>query len=538
MKKLIFLLSLSMGFSTELNLSRFEPGIRENGRIRVWIYFQDKANLVAPVLSQRQKNNRLRAGRSTEANWYDIALSEVYLNQIEAMDIDILRESKWLNAVSVLVNQSELLALNELSFVKKLSPIHRMARPKLKRTSQPIFLNMSREDTLAYGYAQAQIEQINVHTAHENGYYGQGVRILVMDTGFDLTHTAFDSLNLIAQRDFINNDDFTGNETDSEFATGQDSHGTAVLSSMASYYPDSLIGPAFKSEILLAKTEMVAEEIQGEEDNYVAGLEWGEANGAQVVSTSLGYLDWYTYDDMDGNTAVTTNAIDIAAGLGLSCVTAAGNEGYNSWYYIIAPADADSVIAVGAVDVNDNIAYFSSYGPTSDGRIKPEICARGVNTWAVEPGTDTFDTYSGTSLATPLVGGAVAVILSAHPDWSPMQIREALMMTADHQANPDNHYGYGIIDTWGAINYSTVSTDKETVAQHISVLKTYPNPFNPSATIRFSVEKGFITSLHIYDINGRMVETLIDGIVESGIHEIQWNAGNQASGIYFVRLES
>ena len=146
---------------------------------------------------------------------------------------------------------------------------------------------------------------------------------------------------------------------------------------MAANQPGSLIGPAFKSEYLLAKTEMVEQEIQAEEDNYVAGLEWGEENGAQVVSTSLGYLDWYTYEDLDGNTVVTTNAIDIAVRLGLTCVTAAGNEGNSSWYYIIAPADADSVISVGAVNVNDMLATFSSHGPTYDGRIKPEVCARG-----------------------------------------------------------------------------------------------------------------------------------------------------------------
>ena len=168
---------------------------------------------------------------------------------------------------------------------------------------------------------------------------------------------------------------------------------------------------------------MVEQEIQQEEDNYVAGLEWGEQNGADVVSTSLGYLDWYTYDDMDGNTAVTTNAIDIAVGLGMVCVTAAGNEGSDNWYYIIAPADADSVLAVGAVDANGDLAYFSSHGPTSDGRIKPEICARGVSTWACSSYDMTgYNNYNGTSLSTPLVAGAAALLIQSPPELSLIHI--------------------------------------------------------------------------------------------------------------------
>ena len=202
------------------------------------------------------------------------------------------------------------------------------------------------------------MNQIHCIAAHELGFHGQGVRVLYIDTGYDLTHEAFDSLNLIYQYDFINDDLNTTNETDEEIENSQDNHGTLCLSVLGGFKEGSLIGPAYKSEFLLAKTEIVAEEIQAEEDNFVAALEWGEQNGADIAVSSLGYSDWYDYEDMDGNTAVTTIAVDIAASLGVLCVTSAGNMGNDTWNYIMAPADADSVISVGAVNLNGDISYL------------------------------------------------------------------------------------------------------------------------------------------------------------------------------------
>ncbi len=298
-------------------------------------------------------------------------------------------------------------------------------------------------------------------------------------------------------------------------------------------------------EFLLAKTEDETSESIVEEDNYVAALEWGEQNGADVASSSLAYLDWYSYCDMDGNTGVTTKAVDIAVSLGMVCVISAGNWGTVSpppnpcdtlYYYISAPADADSVIAVGAVNRDGIIASFSSHGPTYDGRIKPEVCARGVSTWCTNPNSNSYRTARGTSFSAPLVGGAAAVIISAHPDWTPMQVREALMMTADQSDDPDNDYGYGIIDVMAAIGYETNSINNELLPEDFSILNVYPNPFNPTTTIRFNVEVTHVLQLHVYDINGRLVETLVDGIVNPGVNKIEWNATNIASGVYLLRL--
>ncbi|MFQ6610118.1 MAG: S8 family serine peptidase, partial [Fidelibacterota bacterium] len=234
-------------------------------------------------------------------------------------------------------------------------------------------------------------------------------------------------------------------------------HGTYTLSTLGGSFEGQLYGPAYNAQFLLAKTEDVSQEVPVEEDWYVAGLEWGESLGADVASSSLGYIDWYTYEDLDGQSAVTTIAVNIAIENGMVITTAAGNSGSGG---IIAPADAFEVLACGAVDSNGEIAGFSSWGPTADGRIKPDICARGVATFCADiVSPNSYREANGTSLSTPLVGGAAAVILSAHPSWTPLQVREALMMTADNVENPDNQYGWGVIDVMAAINYFNATGD-------------------------------------------------------------------------------
>ncbi len=180
----------------------------------------------------------------------------------------------------------------------------------------------------------------------------------------------------------------------------------------------------------------------------MAATEWAEALGAEVVSSSLGYIDWYTFEDMNGEVAVTTIAADRAVDLGVVVVTAVGNERDNPWGHLIAPADGFGVIAVGAVDSNGTVAYFSSPGPTFDGRIKPEVVALGINNWLADnaPGDNDYRRGSGTSFATPLVAGVAALLLEIYPEWTPDQVRAALLDTASLSLNPDNNLGWGIVN--------------------------------------------------------------------------------------------
>ena len=542
-------LAAGIAAAADVDFQKLNEAVREDDQIHAWIMFKDKG----PNVAARKQNitlhpktlERRKKLFSEPVTWYDVPVHQKYINRIISVGVEVRRESKWLNALSVFASMEQIQTIAGMNFVTRIQPVAKLRRGKHKTINNMTHNERRNSSLMDYGLAQTQIEMMNCDLAHDIGYFGQGVRILVIDTGFDLTHEAFDSLHVIDQWDFINDDNNTANETDSETHDNQHNHGTSVLSIMGAYVPGTLIGPAFGSEYLLAKTEIVAEEIQQEEDNYVAALEWGEANGADVVNSSLGYLDWYSYCDMDGNTAITTIGVDIAASLGLVCVTSAGNWANEDppedpceslSYYISAPADADSVIAVGAVSADSLIVYFSSRGPSYDGRIKPEVSALGVGVAAANPSGGYSVFYSGTSASSPLVAGVAAVLLSANPQWTNMEVREALMMTASQADMPNNDYGYGLVNIWSAIfyNYSGSTIPPQRPAS-FSLNTVYPNPFNPSVTLSISMARASLVTINIFDINGRRITTICNELLDIGDHHFIWNATAQPSGIYIVR---
>ncbi|MBU0528999.1 S8 family serine peptidase [bacterium] len=435
-----------------VRLQNMNTAIRDNGNYYAWIYFVNKVNSnKKPSVSEKTLLRRSKVNSNKNYDWYDLNPSDDYINKVLNTGAKLRHQSRWLNAISIECSESELIEISYMPFVKEIKPVNQFHRKNLEESQPNRSLQKIESITeIDYGLAREQLEQINVHKAHEAEYFGQGVTVLMLDTGYNLVHPVFDSLNIIAEWDFINNDSTTKNE-DGQDSPGQHNHGTSTFSVLGGYAPGSLIGPAFKADFLLAKTEILDQEIQIEEDNFVCALEWGEALGADIASSSLGYTDWYTWENMDGNTAVTTKAVDIAVSLGMICVNCAGNENGNAWNHIIAPADADNVISVGAVNNLGIIAGFSSRGPSYDERIKPEVSARGVATACASGNGTSYAYSSGTSLATPLVAGAAAVLLSAHTNWTPMMVKEALMKTASQSNSPDNTYGFGIIDVWAAI---------------------------------------------------------------------------------------
>ena len=533
MKKILILLSITIVFGEKFNSELITRGKRDN-YYRAWIYFYDKAGSEMCHISQKAIDRRAKSDVQSNHLWYDLEVSQIYINDILELGITIENESRWLNAVSVVCKLSDIKKIAKLKSVKKIEPVIGYKKSKIEYAED----TLSNSRDFDYGNALAQIEQINVHELHNAGYTGEGVIILVIDTGFNLTHNAMANINVIAQWDVINNDSETANETSAEISNSQDHHGTAILSTIAANAPGEFMGVAFDAEFLLAKTEDVSQEVQQEEDDYVAGLEWGEALGADVVTSSLAYLDWYTYEDMDGNTAVTTNAIDIASGLGLVCVNSAANEGNATWYYIAAPADADSVISVGAVNLYGEIASWSSHGPTFDGRIKPEVCARGVYTWCINPNSTTqYIQLNGTSLSAPLVGGSTALVIQAQPDWSAMQVREAILMTASQSSNPDNSYGYGIMNAADAVEYeATVAIDRpDDLPSEFHVTNAYPNPFNPSLTIEVSGAVGEYLTVDIFSLTGKSITNVYTGTVFQPNQKMVWSPENIPNGIYVIR---
>lgn len=443
-------------------------GGNEGSTLPVWVYFADKGERSprgqAVALQTAQRTLRARcawrrskvrsAARLVDPE--DLELAPEYTSRVRPLVDRVRTVSRWLNAMSVEATPDGLRALAALNCVSRLDLVRGFRRNEDGAEGEiPVpGSSAAAADSPVYGPAYPQLDQIAVPALHQQGLSGRGVLVAMLDVGFRTTHEVFRNARLLNQWDFVFSDGSVKRDL-SNPSDYSDAHGTATWSLLGGFKFGTMMGPAFGADIILAKTEDDRSETPIEEDYWVAGIEWAESLGAEVVSSSLGYTDWYTFRDMDGNTAVTTKAANRAVALGIVVVNAAGNERRNAWGHIIAPADGPSVIAVGAVDSAGALASFSSPGPSFDGRIKPEVCAWGVSNWVAanrNDGTDTYTRGSGTSYSTPLAAGVVALLLEAHRDWTPAQVRDALMSTAGNAAKPNNDFGWGIISAAAAVN--------------------------------------------------------------------------------------
>lgn len=450
------------------------------GPVRAWVAFSDKGfktpaardaaieQLAETYGTRAIERRRLRRSAPGLFDEHDLPVAPAYIEAVVMSGARVRVTSRWLNAVSVDANREQLETIAALPFVARMQPVLRSRRI----APEPARFDAAAEGPLApgrgfYGYAEGQLQQMNLLAVHAAGYTGEGVVIGVLDTGFERSHVAFNHpshpLNVLAEWDFINNDGNTAIEPGDD--GGQHSHGTLILGTLGAYQPDVFVGSAYNASFVLAKTEDITGEYPAEEDFYVAGLEFVEQQGADLATSSLGYIDWYTQANLDGQTAVTTIAVNIATLNGMHCCTAAGNQGHDgdpAVSHLIAPADALQVITCGAVDSAGTIADFSSDGPTADGRVKPELLAQGVSTVTVWPyDTSGYAFASGTSLSTPLVAGVVACLTGAHPEWGVNQMRGRLTYTGgDYAVNgtydPAYVRGYGIVNAAAALDFSFI----------------------------------------------------------------------------------
>ena len=435
-----------------------------------WVFLADKgfpdeasrheaiAGLASTYPERATRRRVLRRTAPGRFDARDLPVADAYVGAIESLGARVRVESRWLNAVSVEAGPGVLEAIGQLPCVARVEPVRRgggAPRMVLERREPP----RSRD---FYGHASDQLHQINLPPLHSGGFTGEGVVIGVLDTGFRRGHEAFtdpaNPLEVVAEWDFVKNDGNTDIEPGD--AANQHEHGTLILGTIRAFLPDTLVGGAYGASVILCKTEDIESETPIEEDYYVAGLEFIEFHGGDVATSSLRYSDWYSQSDMDGLTAVTTIAVNVATANGLHCCTAVGNSGHDSdpqTSHLGAPADAFEAVTVGAVTIEGSVVGFSSDGPTADGRVKPEVLALGADTWSIWPFDDTgYTTASGTSLSTPLVASAVACLVQAKPMWTPATMRAHLFATASDSVafgEPDPLFvrGYGIVNAAAAL---------------------------------------------------------------------------------------
>jgi serine protease AprX len=444
---------------------------------KYWVYFRDKGPGTVETHWLRKESQLYSAARAfvsdralqrrgkvlARENLIDVSdlpVYQPYVDELVNRGIIPHVSSRWLNAVSVNLIPEQVESIASLPFVKDVTPVvtfHRDKEPVEGLRKSSASPSVQKVETLDYGPSLEQDSVIKIPAVHDLGINGTGVLIGMLDSGFRWrTHEALKNIHVIAEHDFIFNRDTTANGPND--VPDQDSHGTSTLSTIGGFMPGEIIGPAYSASFMLAKTEYIPTETEIEEDNWVAGIEWMESKGVDVVSSSLGYTTFddktgyfYSQGDFNGRTAVTTKAAVMAARRGVVVVNSMGNGG-NAVGSIIAPADADSIISAGAVNYSGVLAAFSSIGPTNDGRIKPDVVAPGVGIYvASTSGSDAYGQESGTSFSCPLTAGVAALVLSAHPEFTPIQMRDAIRNTASRADRPDNFYGWGMVNARAAV---------------------------------------------------------------------------------------
>jgi len=478
----------------------------------------------------------------------DLPVNPAYLDSIKALGLQVVNVSKWFNSLTVYSTDTLLIdTLDKISFIKS---VGLNKKEKAIRTNEDIKratgikakenTEIDSTDYYFYGDAFRQIEMLQGNQLHKEGYRGENMFIAVLDAGFYKVNElpAFDSIR--ANNQIVGVYDFVDRDT---IVYDASSHGMQVLSTMAANMPGLMVGTAPKANYLLLRTEQTASEYIIEEHNWVAAAEYADSLGVDMITTSLGYNNFdddtqsHTYEDMDGNTAMITIAADLAASKGILVVSSAGNEGFSAWKYIAAPADADSVLSIGAVTPEEDIAFFSSLGPTYDRRIKPDVCAMGMPA-VVSGNNGNVSASSGTSFSGPIMAGMVACLWQAHPELNNMQIIDAVKRSADRYSQPDTIFGYGIPDFYAAHIYlNTTGSIDESIENLINI---FPNPFKEYFNIEFfvrNIDLPYNSKVEIYNLAGKKVlETSISSKLNNYSVTKVDETENLSRGIYIVRL--
>ena len=499
------------------------------------VYFGSKSNssftldhpekfLSSKSIERRRKQNIIIESR-------DLPIDSAYIDSIEVKGASVLYVSKWLNAAIISATDSQMNAINQYSFVINKNAITK----RIKINQGNFFYSLLQHHIIHvnYGNSENQIAMLGADFMHQDGFHGEGKLIAVFDAGFKNASSLNIFTNLFSENRVIATYDFVDHETN---VYDNDPHGTNVLSVIAGYKEGSLIGTAYKSDFILLRTEDANSENFVEETNWLRAAEYADSAGADIISSSLGYSTFdnvsenHIYADMNGHTTIITKAAEMAVSVGMIVVSSAGNEGQTSWKYITAPADGNSVLSVGAVDKNEQYVFFSSVGPTSDGRIKPDVVAQGSNTMVGFP-DNTIGPASGTSFSCPLIAGFAAGIWQAYPELTALEVTDAIKKSGSNYKSPDNTIGYGIPD------YKRVKDYIRNPSIYLNPEFTvFPNPLSEGNLFFVSIPDymGEMANIKLYDVLGHLVseeEVYISSIVKNNT---TISASSLSKGLYVV----
>ena len=510
------------------------------------IYLTDKANSPFTVdnpsafLSQRAIDKRTRF--SIPITEQDFPVNPNYVSQIKNVDdsIQILSTSKWMNTVTIYCpDSSKILHLQGFDFVGDILPVasYRLLAPTelaiqdVGSGADAVF-SQTNQKSVDYGIGDSQIRFNNGQYLHDAGFRGEGMLIAVIDGGWYGVESCEFYNNMLSENRFAGKFSLMPHFVDTLENPYSELHGTIVTSVMAADEPGSLVGTAPKASYAFIHSEYVATEELIEEDFWARAAEIADSIGADVVNSSLGYT---TYDDFpqantdystfDGQHSIASLCATILAHKGVIVCVAVGNDGANEWHHIGKPSDAFDILSVGACRSDSTIAIFSSCGYTSDGRVKPDVCAVGVNTGCVYP-FNNYNFTNGTSLATPVISGLCACLWQALPEYSALDIMQKIREGSSQFGTPDSVYGYGIPD------FYAVYKQYLGVGIHSHSLSVFPNPTDGIFNIQLAKDVE-ISNIMVYDLQGRVV--VVNKKSETP-NSASLNIGFLPAGIYILQV--
>jgi len=499
------------------------------------IHFKDKTgtpyqfNTPLQFLSERALERRYKFDINLSED--DLPINPQYIKQVEEKGATILLSSKWLNCVLVQCETTALIQIKELNFVDSIVFVYPHKNDVQLHEKQPIITNdktVNKKYDPFYGNASNQIEQINGINLHKKGYDGEGILIAVLDAGFRNVNTIsafshlFESGRVLIAKDFI---DLGGDIYRTDIST----HGTSVLSCMAAYLPNQMVGTAPKASYCLFRTEDVATEYLIEEYTWVIGTETADSIGADLINSSLVYTTFdeptmsHKYSDMDGKTTIAAIGARKAVEKGIFVCTSAGNDGNNtSWNKIGTPADVASVLTVGAVQNDGKYATFSSIGPNATGEQKPNVMAQGHSS-AIVNSEGQVTIGNGTSYSTPIICGMVACVIQASPFTKPELLKHTIEKTSSLYTSPSYQMGYGIPDFYKTLQ--SLPIIKNSKCNNILI---YPNPSYNTIIVK---SKHHLRKALFYDITGKLV-------LEKSFASYNYKIAIQelSSGIYVIHF--
>jgi serine protease AprX len=498
---------------------------------RYVVFFKDKNgtpySLTQPGQFLSQKSIDRRQRQNITLSEEDLPVNPLYVSQVKSTGAQTYFTSRWMNCVLVQTNATTAEQIKSLPSVKSVA----FVAPNARLSGGRIRKIRTRNETSASPATLTQLKMIGIDQMQAEGYRGEGINVAVLDAGFLGVNSAAPFQHLFNENRLIDTFDFISKSGN---VYSYDDHGTEVLSVIGALLENTFTGGAYKANFHLYVTEDVSSEYRVEEYNWLFAAERADSIGVDVINSSLGYnlfddasMD-YSKSQLNGKTAIISQAASKAIARGIVVVCSAGNEGNNTWQLITPPADVDGVIATGSVTSTTVKSSFSSIGPTTDNRIKPDVVALGSGTSVIKP-SGTLGTASGTSLSSPLITSLAVGVWQTYPFLTAAEVYATIVESCSQALHPDNMLGYGIP------NYAVVKRVIETSKLDDEII-LYPNPVTGSS-VKIALKNPSEVNVLIYGAEGKKIKESTFSITSEN-NPTEYDLSSLSAGIYFIKVSA